>query len=99
MDAPSDSQSNARRDAPAKPAPLGLNKIYLVMYNALSAQLWAVILVRVVTILTLHGYGETYDRLGEWVKWTQTLAVLEIVHSLVGTSALQHHDNKLQSNG
>jgi hypothetical protein len=69
---------------------------YLIIYNALSAGLWATVLSRVLT----HAYPPRplalYESTGEFARWTQTLAMLEIVHALAGvvragvfTTALQ----------
>lgn len=71
-----------------------LKRTYLVGYNALSAALWSVVLVRTAQTLYSQGPAAVYPTIGEWTKWTQTLAGLEIVHSLLGsfcfsTSSLQ----------
>lgn len=89
MDRPSDSQSYARKYTPAKEVPLSYRNLYLVFYNSLSAMLWAVILTRVVSIVALYGRKDVYSWVGEYTKWVQTLAVLEVVHSLVGMPILQ----------
>lgn len=64
-------------------------RAYLVAYNALSALLWSVVLGRTVSTLASNGPDAgpalVYPAVGEWTKWTQTLAALEIVHSLLGT--------------
>ncbi|KAJ9154926.1 Very-long-chain (3R)-3-hydroxyacyl-CoA dehydratase [Pleurostoma richardsiae] len=59
-------------------------RAYLISYNALSALLWSVVFGRVVAMLLLRGPQLVYPVVGEWTKWTQTLAALEIVHSLLG---------------
>lgn len=61
-----------------------LKRTYLVSYNALSAALWSVVLVRTVQTLATAGHEAVYPAVGEWTKWTQTLAGLEIVHSILG---------------
>lgn len=64
-------------------------RAYLVAYNALSALLWSVVLGRTAATLASNGLDAgpalVYAAVGEWTKWTQTLAALEIVHSLLGT--------------
>lgn len=62
-----------------------LKRTYLVAYNALSAALWAVVLVRTAQTLPTAGPEAVYPAVGEWTKWTQTLAGLEIVHSVLGS--------------
>lgn len=63
-------------------------RAYLVAYNAISALLWSVVLGRTVATLAANGLetGPTlvYPAVGEFTKWTQTLAALEIVHSVLG---------------
>jgi very-long-chain (3R)-3-hydroxyacyl-CoA dehydratase len=58
---------------------------YLIIYNAISAGLWATILWHVLT----HAYPrprptDLYASTGTFARWTQTLALLEIVHALLG---------------
>ncbi|KAK2605379.1 hypothetical protein N8I77_008218 [Diaporthe amygdali] len=63
-------------------------RAYLVAYNAISALLWSVVLGRTLSTLLAHGIDKgpalVYPAVGEWTKWTQTLAALEIVHSVLG---------------
>jgi very-long-chain (3R)-3-hydroxyacyl-CoA dehydratase len=56
---------------------------YLTLYNFASALLWASILARTVTGLDKKA-GTTYAVQGEFVKWTQTIALMEVAHSLFG---------------
>lgn len=79
-------------------------RAYLVAYNALSALLWSVVLGRTVATLAANGLETgpalVYPAVGEWTKWTQTLAALEIVHSLLGMcchSDLSRFDLNLHS--
>jgi hypothetical protein len=37
-----------------------------------------------VLLVPLVGFGRTYDGVGTFAKWTQTLAVLEILHAATG---------------
>lgn len=55
--------------------------------------LWAAVLVQTVALVPLAGARNVYGRgvgdgiglgLGEWTKWTQTLAVLEVLHVALG---------------
>ncbi|MCJ1355935.1 MAG: hypothetical protein MMC33_005928 [Icmadophila ericetorum] len=57
---------------------------YLIAYNSVSALLWLAILGRVILLLPLVGFENVYGGVGQFVKWTQTLALLEIVHSATG---------------
>ncbi|KAG5930848.1 hypothetical protein E4U53_002103 [Claviceps sorghi] len=57
---------------------------YLVLYNAASAVAWSVVLGRTIGLLCLGGPPAVYAGVGEWTKWTQTMAVLEVLHSLLG---------------
>lgn len=61
-----------------------LKRTYLISYNALSAALWSVVLVRTAQTFATAGPEAVYPAVGEWTKWTQTLAGLEIVHSVLG---------------
>lgn len=61
-----------------------MKRNYLVLYNAVSAATWAVILARTINSCAKNGPGATYDGVGNLVKWAQTAACLEILHSLLG---------------
>lgn len=63
---------------------LKLKANYLVAYNTLSSALWAVVLVRTAVTVARGGFENVYDNVGEYTKWTQTLAVMEIIHALAG---------------
>jgi very-long-chain (3R)-3-hydroxyacyl-CoA dehydratase len=70
---------------PSKPAASSANKAYLIAYNAVSCGLWATILYRTVTIAGTEGkYAQLFGETGEFVKWAQTAAMMEIVHSVLG---------------
>lgn len=69
----------------APPPSLSLKELYLVAYNGINALLWAVVLWRTTLTLVTEGPAEVYNDVGQWTKWTQTLAALEIVHSITGT--------------
>ncbi|ODA79982.1 hypothetical protein RJ55_02940 [Drechmeria coniospora] len=68
--------------APAPKSSLQMG--YLVLYNILSATAWSVILGRTVALCVLRGPQVVYEDIGEWTKWTQTVAIVEILHSLLG---------------
>lgn len=61
-----------------------LNKGYLILYNAISAMAWSVVLARTVSEYTQRGRLFVYPGVGEWTKWTQTMAGMEVLHSLLG---------------
>lgn len=75
----------------AKPPPSPVKTAYLVLYNAVSAAAWSVVLFRTAAALAAPASGEgvgytgVFPAVGEWTKWTQTLAALEVLHSLLGT--------------
>ena len=69
-----------RRPAPSR----DLRTQYLVLYNSLSGVLWTAVLGRVILLVPLVGFKNVYGGVGEWTKWTQTVAVLEILHSAIG---------------
>lgn len=60
--------------------------MYLLSYNVLSFTLWAILTLRLVIFLPVLGpLGHTaaiYDALSQLLRFTQTLATLEIFHSL-----------------
>lgn len=60
------------------------NTQYLILYNFVSSILWFVVLGRVVMLAPLVGFGHVFAGVGQWAKWTQTGALLEVVHAAVG---------------
>lgn len=60
---------------------------YLVLYNSVSAALWSVVLGGTIYLSATHGYSSVFETLAEYVKWVQTLAVMEVEHAVVGTSS------------
>lgn len=56
----------------------------LIAYNALSCVLWFGVLGRTILLLPLVGHENVYGGVGEYTKLTQTLALLEIVHIVLG---------------
>ena len=77
------------RTKTVKPAS-SLNTTYLLAYNFVSAALWAAVLAKVVRIATSEGVesGRVYKEVEEFARLTQTLAGLEVLHSLFGMSIL-----------
>ena len=73
--------------ATANRSPLFWQRNYLVAYNFISAILWSAVLGRVLVLLPAIGPEHIYDVVGDFAKWVQTGALLEIVHSLTGTSS------------
>ena len=85
-DLPPISPSDERRTPARKPLRSSNPKTqYLILYNFVCAVLWTVVLGRVLLLVPLVGFGRVYAGVGHFTKWTQTLALLEVVHSAVGT--------------
>ncbi|KAK5137322.1 hypothetical protein LTR08_000292 [Meristemomyces frigidus] len=88
MNRPGDSQKpppNTQQDEqPVKVIPPSYRTLYLILYNSVSALLWSVVLGYVLSIATVHGYRGVYTGTGQWTKWTQTLAGLEVLHAAIG---------------
>ncbi|RDW88727.1 very-long-chain (3R)-3-hydroxyacyl-CoA dehydratase [Coleophoma cylindrospora] len=57
---------------------------YLIIYNFASAVLWTAVLGRVLLLVPLVGFGRAYQGVGVFTKWTQTMALLEVVHAATG---------------
>jgi len=77
-----DTTPNSRPQLPRGSAS-GVKTGYLTLYNFASAVLWVTVLGR--TALTAsRPAGTVYGVTGEFVKWTQTLALMEVGHSLFG---------------
>ncbi|TKA29194.1 hypothetical protein B0A50_03704 [Salinomyces thailandicus] len=88
MDRPGDSQTPEQRSRqgaqPERVAPPSYRSLYLIFYNSLSALLWSVVLGRVLAICAIHETFIVYQGTGQWTKWTQTVAALEVVHAAIG---------------
>lgn len=54
--------------------------LYLVLYNALSAALWARVLLATLTTSPFS----LYPSIEPWARGTQSLAVAEIFHAALG---------------
>lgn len=87
MDSPADSQQQPAQPAQAqrpRRKESSLKALYLILYNSISALLWSVVLGRTVLIGGIHGWESVFLGTGEFVKWTQTLAGLEVLHAATG---------------
>lgn len=75
-----------RPQQPTRPARASspLKNGYLALYNGVSTILWGTILGRVLLISLVHGTRYVFPGVGEFAKWTQTLALLEVLHAAVG---------------
>jgi very-long-chain (3R)-3-hydroxyacyl-CoA dehydratase len=79
-----DASSAMRKPAP-KPLQSSSPKTqYLILYNFVSAILWLIVLGRVVLLVPIVGFGRMYPGVGRFAKWTQTMALLEVVHAATG---------------
>jgi hypothetical protein len=76
--------SSEPASAKPKPASSPIANSYLVVYNAASAAGWLIILVRTLMILAQFGPRYVFLGVGERTRLTQTLAVMEILHSVFG---------------
>jgi len=85
MDTQKIPSSSAKRKPGPKPLQSSSPKIqYLILYNFISALLWLVIFGRVLLLVPLVGFGRVYNGVGRFAKWTQTIAILEVVHAATG---------------
>lgn len=57
---------------------------YLQVYNLVSCMAWVTVLGRVLLLLALVGFEHVHGGVGTWLRWTQTMAGLEVLHSLSG---------------
>ncbi|RKF62818.1 putative very-long-chain -3-hydroxyacyl-CoA dehydratase [Erysiphe neolycopersici] len=73
--------------SPKGQKPLTSNSLktqYLILYNFVSALLWLVVLCRVLMLVPLVGFTRVYDGVGKFTRMTQSLALLEVLHSAAG---------------
>lgn len=86
------SSSATRGQLPPKSSvPSGFKKAYLLAYNFVSAALWMSVLLRVIQTagrdpakVLENGSTEVFAKHDSFVRATQTLAVMEVLHSLFG---------------
>ena len=76
--------ASAPRSRAAAP-PSRLKTGYLILYNFVSAVGWMTVLGRTIALAATRGPEAVYAGVGDWTRWTQTMAALEILHSLFGT--------------
>ncbi|KAJ3942154.1 uncharacterized protein N0V96_007648 [Colletotrichum fioriniae] len=57
---------------------------YLIAYNFVSAVAWATVLGRTVALFALRGPHFVHLGVGDWTRWTQTMAAMEVLHALLG---------------
>ena len=74
---------DASAPRPVRTQPVA-QRIFLTFYNLISAVLWAVVLERTVLVYLYQGPWKVYFVVGQWLTVTQTLAVSEVLFSLVG---------------
>ncbi|KAK2627345.1 hypothetical protein QTJ16_003311 [Diplocarpon rosae] len=93
---PQEDQGAARKPGPKPLRSSSLKKQYLILYNFVSAFLWLTVLGRVLLLIPLVGFGRVYPGVGRFTKWTQSLALLEVVHAAtslvrapINTTAMQ----------
>jgi hypothetical protein len=81
-DASGSSTLAARASVASKTSP---KTKYLIAYNAVSTLLWLAILNRVVTTTVTEQRSDVlYKTTGDFARWTQTVALLEILHAALG---------------
>lgn len=57
---------------------------YLIAYNAVSGFFWAAVLLRFAVLLPLVGPKYVAGGLADFLRWVQTLMVLEVAHAALG---------------
>ncbi|KAL3421661.1 protein tyrosine phosphatase-like protein [Phlyctema vagabunda] len=57
---------------------------YLIIYNTIFTLLWLNLLVKIAVDHPVSSYDKTYDRVGEFAKWIQTAALLDVLHAAIG---------------
>lgn len=57
---------------------------YLVFYNMASCLLWAMVLLRFTVLYPLVGYEFVAEGVDDFLRWVQTLMILDVVHSAIG---------------
>ncbi|KAG7151425.1 very-long-chain (3R)-3-hydroxyacyl-CoA dehydratase like protein [Verticillium longisporum] len=67
-----------------KPQASPLKNGYLILYNAVSASIWASILFRTVAVYSRHGPAAVPLAVASWTLWAQSAAGMEVFHSLLG---------------
>jgi very-long-chain (3R)-3-hydroxyacyl-CoA dehydratase len=83
-DAQKPSTQGRQSSKPLKSASQSSKSSYLIFYNLVSAALWSVVIAQVLRINATDGHEKVYAGVGEYTKWTQTLAGLEVLHAALG---------------
>jgi very-long-chain (3R)-3-hydroxyacyl-CoA dehydratase len=77
-----DDQTQRRSTAPA------LSQQYLIAYNSICLALWSIVTLRAIFLIpSLYAYGhpqQIFEALFTFLKWTQTIALLEVIHAVTG---------------
>lgn len=63
-------------------------RVYLLCYNFNNAVLWSVVLFRALYNVAVYGFEGVQPRMGDFVMFVQSIAILEILHSAFGTLLL-----------
>lgn len=82
--APLAGDSNARIGVKKSKAADAVIKKYLIMYNGASCLLWALVLLRFSVLYPLVGYEFVSEGVDDFLRWVQTLMILDVVHSALG---------------
>lgn len=67
---------------PARQSPQ--TKMYLLLYNFNNACLWTIVLGRLLYNIAFSSLDEVESDMGSFVRFTQSIALLEIFHSIFG---------------
>ena len=76
----------APKPTPAKPPSSAA--AYLFLYNFASSLAWGAVLSRAITYSVADGPEAVYPAVGKFTRVTQTMACMEVLHSLFGRSHL-----------
>lgn len=69
----------------AKPQAIPQSHSYLLAYNILCAIFWLHVFLRtIIALIVFHDVSAVFASLEPWTRWTQTLAVLDILHAALG---------------
>jgi hypothetical protein len=77
--------ATVRDNTPQKPSQQSAAKTaYLLSYNFLCAVLWLTVLGRTVVGYAMVGKDGVWRSTDNFVRWTQTLAAIEVINSAFG---------------
>jgi very-long-chain (3R)-3-hydroxyacyl-CoA dehydratase len=83
-----ENQTSRRPSANSYPSRQSSKQQYLLAYNGFSLFLWTIVTLRaaflIPTLLAHSRLEGLFEALSTFLKWTQTLALLEVIHSLIG---------------